>query len=436
VNKKDMQGFFPDLSDLDREKYIIVDYYFESLTEPNETAAHLCEEMSTIQWHRVGVEEDFRPEFGAKVVALTNRHQIEQPSSPFLAAHMGWKNSPVYACKVKIAYPYLNFGMEIPNLLTAFCGEGVMHAPGICAIRWLDIEFPKSFLKEFQGPQFGVQGLRQLLDVYDRPFFFGVIKPNIGLQPKDYAQLAYEAWLGGLDVAMDDELVADAYWSPLEERTRLLGGLRRKAEEKTGKKKIFQANITAEVDRLKKMHDLAVANGANAVMLNSMTTGLSAVRVLRRHAAVPMVSHFDLYGAMTQIPFHGIREKVFIKLQRMAGFDAILFSGFDARMKSSREDVLENTRACLEPLGDLKPSLPIPAGSQWAGSLPELYQALGTVDFAIVPGRGVFEHPFGPEGGARSLHQGWEATLQGIPLENYAVTNEELRLAITARKSG
>jgi ribulose-bisphosphate carboxylase large chain len=139
---------------------------------------------------------------------------------------------------------------------------------------------------------------------------------------------------------------------------------------------------------------------------------------------------------MTQIPFHGIREKVFIKLQRMAGFDAILFSGFDARMKSSREDVLENTKACLEPLGNLKPSLPIPAGSQWAGSLPELYQALGTIDFAIVPGRGVFEHPLGPEGGARSLHQGWDAVKQGITLEKYADTHEELCLAISARKSG
>ena len=227
-----------------------------------------------------------------------------------------------------------------------------------------------------------------MLDVYGRPLFFGVIKPNIGLAPDAYAQIAYEAWLGGLDVAMDDELVADAPWSPLQERCSSLGSLRRKAETITGKKKIFQANITAEVDRLASLHNLAVANGANAVMLNSMTTGLSAVRVLRKRACVPMVSHFDLYGAMTQIPFHGVREKVFIKLQRMAGFDAILFPGFDARMKSSREAVLENVHGCLEPLGNIKPALPIPAGSQWAGSLPELYQTLDTIDFAIVPGRG------------------------------------------------
>ena len=147
-----------------------------------------------------------------------------------------------------------------------------------------------------------------------------------------------------------------------------------------------------------------------------------------------MVSHFDLYGAMTQIPYHGIREKVFVKLQRMAGFDAILFAGFDKRMKSSPEDVLENTKACLEPLGNLHPALPIPAGSQWAGSLSELYPALGTVDFAIVPGRGVFGHPQGPAGGARSLHQGWEAVVQGVSLDEYAKTHPELELALEARK--
>ncbi len=67
----------------------------------------------------------------------------------------------------------------------------------------------------------------------------------------------------------------------------MLDKLRRKAESETGKRKYFQANITVEVDRLEILYDLAVANGANAVMLNSMTIGLSAVRVLRRHAVVP-----------------------------------------------------------------------------------------------------------------------------------------------------
>jgi len=168
-------------------------------------------------------------------------------------------------------------------------------------------------------------------------------------------------------------------------------------------------------------------------MLNSMTVGLSACRMLRSHAQVPLVSHFDLYGAMTQIPFQGIRERVFIKLQRMSGFDAILFSGFDSRMKSTPEDVLANVDACLSPMGNLKPSLPIPAGSQWAGSIKPLYDALGTIDFAVVPGRGIFEHPLGPRGGAVSLHQAWNAIKLGMDMNDFAIDNKELRLAIESR---
>jgi len=429
-----LQEYFTDYSKINWSKHIQVEFSFESVKDPRVTASHLCQEMSTAQWRRVGVDEDFRPEFGAKVVDIESETLLKEPSSYFLARRMGWKaGDQLFSCKVKIAFPVHNIGARVPNLLTAFCGEGVFHSPYICAIRLEDLSFPDEYLSEFEGPQFGVKGIRDLLNVYDRPVFMGVIKPNIGLPPVPYAQLAYQAWLGGLDIAMDDELIADSSWSSLADRCRVLTELRMKAEGETGQRKIFQANITDEVQTLISHHNLAVRLGANALMLNSMTVGLSACRMLRSHAQVPMVSHFDLYGAMTQIPFHGIRERVFIKLQRMSGFDAILFSGFDSRMKSTSEDVLANVDACLSPMGNLKPSLPIPAGSQWAGSIKPLYDALGTIDFAVVPGRGVFEHPLGPRGGAMSLHQAWNAIKLGMDMNEFAKDNEELRLAIESR---
>ena len=434
MKRTDKAAFFAEFSALEKEKYIILDYYFETIGDPEDTAAQLCQEMSTAQWSRIGVDEDFRPEFGAKVIKISNALKMPAPSSPHLAGLLGWSTGPVQACDVKIAYPYGNFGTKIPNLLTAVCGEGVFHAPDICAIRLNDIHFPVSFLKDFQGPQFGVSGLREMLDVYDRPLFFGVIKPNVGLPPEPFGEIAYQAWLGGLDIAKDDEQLGDVAWSTLEERTRILGAYRRKAEKTTGRLKIYLANITDEVDRLVSLHDLAVRNGANAVLINSMTVGFSAVRMLRKHARVPIISHFDLYGAMTQIPFHGVREAVLTKLLRMSGVDAIVYPGFDPRMKSPREDILASVDGCLLPFGCFKKMLPIPAGSQWAGSLPRLYKALGTIDFGIVPGRGVFGHPLGPEGGARSLHQGWEAVQKEIPFKEYAVDHEELRLAIESRK--
>ena len=105
-------------------------------------------------------------------------------------------------------------------------------------------------------------------------------------------------------------------------------------------------------------------------------------------------------------------------------------AGFGVRMKTSDEEVLQNVEECLKPLGNLKRTLPVPAGSQWAGSTGELYERLGTIDFGIVPGRGVFGHPMGPRAGAASLLQGWEAFEKGVPLDTYAKEHQELKAAI------
>lgn len=433
MHKADIDAFHAKRGALDPQKYLVLSYYLETLVEPREGSAHLCQEMSTAQWSRVDVDEDFRPEFGAKVVDIEMINDHAQPSSPFLADLMGKPYKHVFAFNVTIFYPFNNFGKKIPNLLTAVCGEGVFHAPDICAVRLLDIDFPQSFLDDFQGPQFGVNGLREMLDVHDRPLLLGVIKPNVGLSPEPFAELGYQAWLGGLDIAKDDEQLGDVSWSSVEERSRLLGALCKKAEAETGEKKIYLTNITDEVDKLIELHDIAVKNGAKAVMINGMTTGFSAVRMLRKHASVPLVSHFDFMAPYIQLPWFGVRDKVFTKLQRMAGYDVLIYPGLDSRLKVPEEDVIANAEACLCKFGRLKKTLPVPAGSQWAGSLGRLYKMLDTVDFGIVPGRAVFGHPMGPKGGARSLRQGWEAVRKKKTLAEYAKDHEELRLAIEMR---
>ena len=424
-------GFFADQNSLNMERYIVLDYYFESVIDPEEAAAHLCQEQSTAQWKRVGVDEDLRHRFGAKVIDLAVTGVLDQPSYPLPST----ETAKAHQCRVRIAHPHGNFGPKLPNLLTAALGEGAFYSPGIATIKLIDIEFPDSFLRDFAGPKFGVQGLRDILEVYDRPIFFGVVKPNIGLSPGDFAELAYQSWLGGLDIAKDDEMLSDVPWSPLRERAEKAGTARLKAEEVTGENKIYLANITDEVDQLINLHDIAVERGANALMVNGMTTGLSAIRMLRRHTRAPLVAHFDFIAPLTHISYFGVHAKVMTKLQRLAGFDVIIFPGFGARMKTPDAEVLQSVQECLKPWGHIKTALPVPAGSQWAASTALLYERLKTIDFGIVPGRAVFAHPMGPKGGAASLRQGWEAVAAGQSLEAYAQNHKELRLAIESNTS-
>lgn len=398
----DIDAFFADRGSLDATQYLELDYTFECGGDPRAAAAHLCSEQSTAQWSRVGVDEDYRPRHAAKVIGLQSE-PIEALCLPVPGAPTG----PLHRVRVTVAHPHGNFGPRIPNLLSAVLGEGVYHVPGVPVIRLEDIRFPDAYLAQFPGPQFGVAGLRALLGAQDRPIFLGVVKPNIGLAPEPFAAIAEEAWMGGLDIAKDDEMLADIDWSPLAERARVMGEARARAERATGEPKLYMANVTDEVSRIRELHDVAVARGAGALLVNTLPVGLSGLRMLREHARVPLFAHFPMVAALTRVPGYGVSSRVLTKLQRLCGADAIIMPGFGERMMVPEDEVMANVRACLEPMGLLRPALPVPGGSDSAETLPRVYATIGTRDFGFVCGRGIFGHPDGPRGGAASVREAW-----------------------------
>lgn len=428
MDRRDIEAFFADEEDLDRETHVFFTYIFETAIEPREAAAHLCQETSTAQWKRPDVDEDFRPLHAAKVV---NLDVLDESFSSVFVSDQSEKSKFVRV-RVRIAHPYGNFGRKIPNLLTTALGEGVFFCNGINTIKLVDIDFPESFLADFDGPRFGTKGIRTLLDVFDRPLFIGVVKPNVGLDPVSFANIAHEALVGGLDVAKDDEMLADADYSPFGKRMQFVGRAIQSAQELSGEKKMFIANITDEIDNLIRLHDIAIENGINAVMVNAMAIGLSAIRMLRKNVAVPIFAHFDCIAPMSRHPYFGVSTTVITKLQRLCGCDCIVMPGFGERMMTPDEEVIANCTECSRPLGVIKSVLPVPGGGDWAGTLPLMYERLHTLDFAMVPGRGVFSHPAGPKAGAKSLRQAWDAIVQRVDLNEYALTHPELAAAIEA----
>lgn len=428
MSPDDVEGFFARRGTLDPEQYLELELTFECVGDPRVAAARLCSEQSTTQWRRVGSSEDLRPRFAARVLALDATPQPGGFSLPVASAPTG----AVHACRAVLAHPHGNVGARFPNLMTAVMGEGTYFTPGVALLRLEDIRFPASYLAQFAGPRFGVTGLRERLQVHDRPIFIGVIKPNLGLDPASFAAIGEQGLVGGLDIAKDDELLSDAPWSPLAERAAQMGVARRRAEAATGVPKMYMASVTDEVARLAALHDVAVDAGANALLVNALPVGLSGVRLLCSHARVPVFGHFPFIAAFSRVAGHGVSSLVFTRLQRLAGCDAVIMPGFGPRMMTPEAEVLANVRACLEPMGSIRPSLPAPGGSDWAGTLAGVHRRLGMVDFGFVSGRGVFGHPMGPAAGAASIRQAWEAIALGVPLATQAAAHEQLRRAVEA----
>jgi ribulose-bisphosphate carboxylase large chain len=406
--------------------YLYFDYVFEAADDAEAAALHLCQEQSTALWHRPGVDEDYRPRHAARLVELQLLGELERPSLPTRLQARKWQRA-----RVRLGHPVANFGPRLPNLLTVAAGEGAFFTPGIAAIRLEDVVFPPDYLQAFAGPRFGVAGLRALLGVLERPLICGVVKPNIGLAPADFAELAYQAWRGGADIAKDDEMQADVDYSPLLVRARETFERLRRAEAETGERKLFLANVTDEIDVLMEHHDgiFDLGGDRGAIMLNAVPVGLSAARMLSKRGRLPLFAHFDMIAATSRVPTFGISTLVWTRLQRLAGFDAIIMPGLGSRMGTSVDEVCRDVRACLEPWGNIAPSLPLPGGSDWAGTLAPMVNTLQTRDFGIIPGRGIFGHPDGPAGGARSIRDAWELLSRGLDPAQHRDHTEALRLA-------
>jgi ribulose-bisphosphate carboxylase large chain len=421
------QGLFRFPEGVDYSRYIFATYYLETPLEPHQAAEVLASEQSTGTWMRVKYEtEERREKYGAKVVGVHPLpHDSGQCHLPTKVALSGKINAAV----VRIGFPTINFSPNLTDLLSTVVGEAY-ELESFTALKLLDIELPTSFTQYFAGPKFGVDGLRSILDVYDRPLIGAVVKPCVGLSPEETAELAYQGAKGGLDFIKDDELLADAAYNPVRERVRAVTAALKRAEEETGEKTIYAFNISDRPSRLRELHDIVVENGGGCIMVNAAALGYESLRELSEFTEVPIFAHRVFASASIRSPYLGMSLEVLNKLLRLGGADMILVGAIGGKVYGSDAEVVASARACNQAFHHLKRSVPASSGGQWAGKLAGNVAAFGHVDFLHLSGGGVFGHPMNAEAGARSLRQAWDAYSKGVSVEEYAREHLELRAAL------
>jgi len=330
----------------------------------------------------------------------------------------------------KIAYPIELFEQEnMPNILSSVAGN-VFGLKALKNLRLTDIELPPKLVEGFKGPKFGIQGIRKLLKVPERPLVGTIIKPKLGLKTKDHARVAYEAWAGGCDVVKDDENLSSQRFNPFEERVvKTLEG-RDKAEEETGERKVYMANITAETETMLKRAEYVLDHGGRYVMVDILTCGWSALQTLRdQNFNLVIHAHRAGHAAFTKNPKHGIAMRAIAKVSRVIGVDQLHVGTIVGKMSETKEEVLENIDALKTDMAGLKPVLPVASGGLHPQLVPALMEYFGK-DFVIQAGGGIHGHTNGTFAGATAMRQAVDATMQGNTLAAYAETHKELEVAL------
>ena len=355
----------------------------------------------------------------------------EQPYIKRLAAH-------VYSIEgnvIKIAYSDKLFEPgNMPNILSSVAGN-VFGLKALRNLRLLDIDFPKQLLNSFDGPAFGISGIRKLLKVPKRPLVGTIIKPKLGLETKDHAKVAYDAWFGGCDIVKDDENLSSQSFNPFEERLTQTLASRDKAQEETNERKVYMINITAETDTMLKRAQTVVDQGGEYVMVDILTCGWSALQTLRdQEFKLVIHAHRAGHAAFTKNPLHGIAMKPIATVARIIGVDQLHVGTVVGKMSETKQEVIENIAACKAPMDYLKSVLPVASGGLHPRLVPALMETFGN-DFVIQAGGGIHGHPEGTVAGAKAMRQAVDATLYDKTLEEYAKNHQELANALNQWKT-
>ena len=420
-----------------------------------QAAAEVAAESSTGTNFNVKTETPFSKEMNALV------YQIDQDKN------LVW-----------LAYPWRLFdrGGNVQNILTYLVGN-VLGMKEVSALKLLDVWFPPTMLEQYDGPSYTLDDMRKYLNVYDRPILGTIIKPKMGLTSAEYAEAAYDFWVGGGDFVKNDEPQANQDFCPYDKMVKNVKEAMDKAVKETGNKKVHSFNVSAAdfdtmIERCELIRNAGFEPGSYAFLIDGITAGWMAVQTLRRkYPDVFIHFHRASHGAYTRTenPI-GFSVLVLSKFARLAGTSGIhtgtagvgkmqgspeedvvaaqnilhfnakghffeqewskIFEGDKDAIALAQADTARHVILEDDSWRGIKKCCPIISGGLNPTLLKPFIDVMGNIDFITTMGAGCHAHPKGTTAGAKALVQACEAYQKGIDIKEYAKSHKELEEAI------
>ncbi len=350
---------------------------------------------------------------------------------------------------VKVAYPSVLFELgSMPQIYSAICGN-IFGMKELKNLRLEDVSFPKKIVDSFRGPLYSINEIRRFMKVFKRPLTATVPKPKVGMTAEEHAQVAYDAWVGGIDFLKDDENLTNQKFNRFKDRVKACAKMRDLAEKETGERKDYFINITAETEEMIKRAKFAKNYDFKYIMVDIVTAGwagLQSVRNYCENSKQAIHAHRAMHATFDRNPKHGISMLMLAKSARLVGVNNIHVGTAIGKLVSPKDEVLALKNEMVE--NKIKENLKNHILEQnWFGkknvfavssgglsplNVPFLMKHFGN-DLIIQMGGGIHGHPNGTKDGAKSARQAIDAVMEKKSLKEYAKTHKELREALRHR---
>ena len=253
-------------------------------------------------------------------------------------------------------------------------------------IRLVGVDLPPSVLAQFRGPSHGVEGIRALLGVYDRPLLATAVKPR-GLSDAELGRLAGQFALGGGDIVKDDQNLVSSDFESFKRRVDACAKAVAAANQQTGRNTLYFPHLAAPDQDLDQYAEFVLELGLRGVLMCPLVLGLDRVRQLNQRYGLICMAHPAMSGAFTQSRDHGMAHDVLLgSLFRLAGADISVFPAPGGRFPYSASECADLAAALRSPMGSLPQSLPSPAGGMSFESLPGLCADYGNDAVLLIGG--------------------------------------------------
>src|SRR5881396_2416340 len=317
---------------------------------------------------------------------------------------------------------------SIANLASSIIGN-VFGFKALKALRLEDLRIPTHYLKTFQGPPHGIIQEREMINKYGRPLLGATVKPKLGLSPRNYGRVVYEALRGGLDFTKDDENINSQPFMRWRDRFLFsMEGVSRAMAE-TGEIKGHYMNVTAAtMEEMYERAEFAKQIGSVICMID-LTIGYTAIQSMSKWArrnGLILHLHRAGHGTYTRQKTHGVNFRVIAKWMRLAGVDHIhagtvvgKLEGDPNAIRGYYQTLLANKLDPDPRLGlyfeqdwaSMPATMPVASGGIHAGQMHQLLHYLGE-DVFLQFGGGTIGHPMGIRAGAEANRVAVECMIQ------------------------
>ncbi len=283
----------------------------------------------------------------------------------------------------EISFAVETTAFEFTQFLNVIFGN-ISLKPGIIIE---NITLPDSYLKLFKGPRFGITGLREKLNVFDRPLIASAIKP-MGMTTIKFAELAALFAEGGVDIIKDDHGLSSQPFSVFRERVRACSESVKSVNALT----LYFPNITAPFSEVIDRAYYAKEQGAGGVLISPAITGFDCMKHLAEdeNFGLPVMSHPAFIGSYLSGGSGFTHGELLGHLMRLAGADIVVYPNFGGRFSFSQAECGEIADKCRIDLQHIKTAFPAPGGGMNFSNIPEMTSFYGK-DVVYLMGGGLFK---------------------------------------------